>query len=56
MMDMEMMNMYFYQSVEAVYIFKDWKTETTGQYVMALLATFLMAFAIEGLNFWKYSI
>ena len=54
MMMMEM-NMYFYQSPKVVYLFSSWKTETTGEYVVAWLGTFLMALMIEGLNSYRYS-
>ena len=54
-MMMEEMNMYFYQSPKVVYLFSGLKTETTGQYVIAVIATFLMAFLIEALNSARYS-
>ena len=54
-MMMEEMNMYFYQSPEVVYLFKSWKVEGTGQYSIAVICTFFLAFLIEGLNSWRYS-
>ena len=36
------------------YIFKGCETENAGTYSLALVVTFLMALAIEGLNFLRY--
>ena len=49
------MNMYFYQSPKVLFLFEKFNSETTGEYVICVLITFIMAFCIEGLNSLRYS-
>ena len=39
--------MYFYQSTEVTYLFKNLKIDTTGIYILFLLITFVLAFFTE---------
>ena len=53
---MEMMytQLYFYMGTQVKYIFKGLETESAGTYSLALVMTFIIALAIEGLNFYRY--
>jgi solute carrier family 31 (copper transporter), member 1 len=53
-MDMMYSQLYFYMGTKVKYIFKSLETQSAGTYSLALVVTFLMAIAIEGLNFYRY--
>ena len=46
--------LYFYMGTKVQYIFNGLETQNAGTYSLALVVTFLMALAIEGLNFLRY--
>uniref|UniRef100_A0A7S3NXW0 Copper transport protein n=1 Tax=Euplotes crassus TaxID=5936 RepID=A0A7S3NXW0_EUPCR len=43
--------MFFYQSTEVVFLFKDWKIHSTGPYIGALFATFVIGILLEFVTF-----
>ena len=49
-MVMYMMHMWFYQSSEAVFLFKDFETKSVGTYIVGLIITFLLAVSMEALS------
>lgn len=53
-MDMMYSQLYFYMGTKVKYIFKNLETQNAGTYSLALVVTFLMCIAIEGLNFLRY--
>ncbi len=53
-MDMMYSQLYFYMGTKVKYIFKNLETQNAGTYSLALVVTFLMCLAIEGLNFLRY--
>ena len=46
--------LYFYMGTQVKFIFAPLLTETAGAYSLALVVTFIIALAIEGLNFLRY--
>ena len=53
-MDMMYSQLYFYMGTKVKYIFTNLETQNAGTYSLALVVTFLMCLAIEGLNFLRY--
>ena len=53
-MDMMYSQLYFYMGTKVKYIFNNLETQNAGTYSLALVVTFLMCLAIEGLNFLRY--
>ncbi len=53
-MQMMYMQLYFYMGTKVKYIFANLETQNAGTYSLALVVTFIMAIAIEGLNFLRY--
>lgn len=46
--------LYFYSGTKVKYIFNNLETQNAGTYSLALVVTFLIAIAIEGLNYLRY--
>ena len=45
------MHMTFYQGSDAIFLFKEFETTTTGGYILGLIITFLLAILMEALSF-----
>ena len=50
MEEMIMMHMWFYQSSEAVFLFKQFETNSIGPYIVGLIITFLLSAMLEALS------
>merc|ERR1711935_861455 len=46
--------MYFYWGFDVVFLFETWKSTTAGSFVLCWLVTFVLAIAIEYLNYLRY--
>ena len=49
--EMIMMHMWFYQSAEAVFLFKQFETASVGTYTIGLIITFLLAVLLEAISY-----